>query len=42
LNTVAAQGQPGGDTRGTLPTLFLARGPSWITGGYDPVLNLTF
>ena len=42
FNTTAAQGQPGGDTWGTLPTLFRAGGESWITGSYDPVLNLTF
>ena len=42
FNTTAAQGEPGGDTWGTLPTLFRAGGESWITGSYDPVLNLTF
>src|SRR5665213_1407397 len=42
VNTTAAQGQPGGDTWGTLPTLFRAGGESWITGSFDPGLNLTF
>ena len=42
FNTTAAQGQPGGDTWGTLPTLFRAGGESWITGSYDPAMNLTF
>ena len=42
FNTTAAQGEPGGDTWGTLPTLFRAGGESWITGSYDPVSNLTF
>jgi len=42
FNTVAAQGQPGGETWGSLPTLFRAGGESWITGSYDPDLNLTF
>ena len=42
FNTTAAQGQPGGDTWGALPTLFRAGGESWITGSYDPTLNLTY
>jgi PQQ-dependent dehydrogenase (methanol/ethanol family) len=42
FDTVASQGKPGGDTWGTLPTLFRAGGESWITGSYDPVSNLTF
>jgi len=42
FNTVASQGQPGGDTWGPLPNLFRAGGESWITGSYDPVTNLTF
>ena len=40
--TTARQGEPGGDTWGVLPNLFRAGGESWITGSYDPVLNLTF
>ena len=42
FDTVASQGKQGGDTWGTLPTLFRAGGESWITGSYDPVTNLTF
>ena len=42
FDTVASQGEPGGDTWGTLPTLFRAGGETWITGSYDPELNLTF
>ena len=40
--TTARQGEPGGDTWGVLPNLFRAGGESWITGSYDPVLNLTY
>ncbi len=42
FNTIATQGQPGGDTWGVLTNLFRAGGESWITGSYDPALNLTF
>ena len=42
FNTVAHDGEPGGDTWGTLPNLFRAGGESWITGSYDPDLNLTY
>ena len=42
FNTVASQGEPGGESWGTLPNLFRAGGESWITGSYDPVSNLTF
>ncbi|MES1254605.1 MAG: PQQ-binding-like beta-propeller repeat protein [Acidobacteriota bacterium] len=42
FNTVASQGEPGGDTWGPLPSLFRAGGETWITGSYDPALNLTF
>src|SRR5213594_3686278 len=42
VNTVAREGEPGGNTWGKLPNLFRAGGESWITGSYDPVLNLTF
>lgn len=40
--TVAREGQPGGDTWGTLPNLLRAGGESWITGTYDPELGLTY
>ena len=42
FNTVAQAGEPGGDTWGKLPNLFRAGTESWITGSYDPALNLTF
>lgn len=42
FNTVAQAGERGGDTWGTLPNLFRAGTESWITGSYDPALNLTF
>ncbi len=42
FNTIAQQGEPGGDSWGRLPNLFRAGGESWITGSYDPVLNLTY
>jgi alcohol dehydrogenase (cytochrome c) len=42
FNTVARQGEPGGSTWGALPDLFRAGGESWITGSYDPNLNLTY
>ena len=40
--TVAREGQPGGDTWGQLPNLLRAGGDTWITGSYDPELNLTY
>jgi alcohol dehydrogenase (cytochrome c) len=40
--TIAKDGQPGGDTWGKLPDLFRAGGDTWITGSYDPDLNLTY
>ena len=42
FNTVAREGEPGGDTWNNLPDLFRAGTESWITGSYDPVLNLTY
>jgi alcohol dehydrogenase (cytochrome c) len=42
FSTIAQQGQPNGDTWGPLTNLFRAGGESWITGSYDPVLNLTY
>lgn len=42
FNTVAREGEPGGDTWGKLPNLLRAGGDTWITGSYDPVLNLTY
>jgi alcohol dehydrogenase (cytochrome c) len=40
--TVATEGQPGGDTWGPLPDMFRAGGETWITGSYDPELNVTY
>ena len=40
--TIAQEGEPGGDTWGKLPNLFRAGGETWITGSYDPDLNLTY
>ena len=42
FNTVARDGEPGGDTWNNLPNLFRAGTESWITGSYDPMLNLTY
>jgi alcohol dehydrogenase (cytochrome c) len=42
FETVARQGEPGGDTWGELPNLLRAGGDTWITGSYDPELNLTY
>jgi len=40
--TIAREGEPGGDTWGSLTNLFRAGGETWITGSYDPDLNLTY
>ena len=42
LRTVALEGEPGGDTWGGLSNTFRAGVETWITGSYDPDLNLTF
>ena len=42
FNTVARPGEPGGDTWGKQPMMFRAGGDTWITGSYDPELNLTY
>ena len=42
FHTVARDGEPGGDTWGKLTNLFRAGGETWITGSYDPDLNLTY
>ena len=42
FHTVARPGEPGGDTWGHLPYEKRAGGDTWITGSYDPVLNLTY
>jgi alcohol dehydrogenase (cytochrome c) len=40
--TIAKQGELGGDTWGPLSDLFRAGGETWITGSYDPDLNITY
>ena len=42
FHTIASQGQPGGDTWGSLPNLLRAGGETWITGTYDPELDATY
>ncbi len=42
FETIAESGQPGGDTWGGLDDLFRAGGETWITGSYDPELQLTY
>ncbi len=42
FRTIALSGEPGGDTWGGLPDLYRAGGETWITGSYDPELNLTY
>jgi alcohol dehydrogenase (cytochrome c) len=42
FNTIAQTGELGGDSWGKLPNLFRAGGETWITGSYDPNLNLTY
>ncbi|MGH9148361.1 MAG: PQQ-binding-like beta-propeller repeat protein, partial [Vicinamibacterales bacterium] len=42
FNTVARPDEPGGDTWGKQPMMFRGGGETWITGSYDPMLNLTY
>jgi alcohol dehydrogenase (cytochrome c) len=42
FETIAREGRSGGDTWGGLPDLYRAGGETWITGSYDPELNLTY
>lgn len=42
FETVARVDAPHGDTWGNLPNLLRAGGDTWITGSYDPELNLTY
>lgn len=42
FNTVPFTGEPGGDTWGKLANMFRAGGDTWITGSYDPELDLTY
>jgi len=40
--TIALSGEPGGDTWGGLPDASRVGAETWITGSYDPDLNLTY
>ena len=40
--TIALPGEPGGDTWGDVPALFRAGADMWITGAYDPELDLIY
>ncbi|MEX1033692.1 MAG: PQQ-binding-like beta-propeller repeat protein [Cellvibrionaceae bacterium] len=42
FETLAQSGNPGGDTWGELDNMFRAGGETWITGSYDPDLELTY
>ena len=42
FNTIAEVGEPGGDTWNDLDNMFRKGGETWITGSYDPELNLTY
>jgi len=42
FNTVPYRGERGGDTWGDVPDMFRKGGETWITGSYDPDLDLTY
>jgi alcohol dehydrogenase (cytochrome c) len=42
FHTIAHSGEPGGDTWGDVPNTYRKGGETWITGSYDPELDLTF
>lgn len=42
FNTIAEAGEQGGDTWGNLDNIYRKGGETWITGSYDPELNLTY
>ena len=42
FNTIARSGEPGGDTWGDLPNMLRVGAETWITGSYDPELDLTY
>src|ERR1700738_4234248 len=42
FNTIARVGEPGGDSWGDLPNMLRVGAETWITGSYDPELNLTY
>jgi alcohol dehydrogenase (cytochrome c) len=42
FNTIARSGEPGGDSWGDLSNMLRVGAEAWITGSYDPELNLTY
>jgi alcohol dehydrogenase (cytochrome c) len=42
FHTIAHSGEPGGDTWGNVANTFRKGGETWITGSYDPDLDLTY
>src|SRR5688572_17413648 len=42
FHTIAREGEPGGNSWGSLKNMFRSGGETWITGSYDPDLNLTY
>lgn len=42
FHTIARSNEPGGNTWGSLPDNRRVGGETWITGSYDPDLNLTY
>ena len=42
FNTEARSGEAGGDTWGNVPNMLRVGAETWITGSYDPELNLTY
>lgn len=42
FNTIPQDLEPGGDTWGEIPNFYRAGGETWITGSYDPELDLTY
>jgi alcohol dehydrogenase (cytochrome c) len=42
FQTIAREGEPGGNTWGKLSNTFRVGGDVWMTGSYDPDLNLTY
>ncbi len=42
FNTVARKGEPGGETWNGIDDQFRVGGETWISGSYDPTLNLTY
>jgi alcohol dehydrogenase (cytochrome c) len=42
FNTEARIGEPGGDSWGNVPNMLRAGAETWITGSYDPELDLTY